>query len=66
MKQKQKIQINISEIENGFLLGLPPEQHNIIAAAQMGQQAQPRVQFCENLEAVIVSLKEVWPSDLRD
>lgn len=58
------IQINISEIKNGFLVATPPGRVESIQAAQNGVQPQPCVQFCDNFEAVVMTLKSVWPKDI--
>jgi len=60
MKQPP-LRFQITQIENGWFVALPPDQQTIIMYGQMGQQPEPKIVYCENYEAVIVTLKEAWP-----
>ena len=47
-----KLQIQITEIDNGFIVAMSGTET---------QGSPPKAQFCENLDAIIVYLNQVWP-----
>lgn len=53
-----KLQIQITQIENGWLVAKPGEPVRTPQGLQMGP---PEMQYCEDYDAVCVALKEVWP-----
>lgn len=56
-----KIQIQLVQINNGWLLNTPPTQEKIMDMQQAGIQPQPDMTFCEGYEEVCMHLKSVWP-----
>jgi len=52
-KNKHMIQIQITQINNGWLVATPPSKTNQL----------PEMIFCENYNAVILALKRVWPKE---
>lgn len=51
----------VTQIENGFFVGLPPEKSAIIKAAQEGQQPEGKIVFCDDYLEVVECLKANWP-----
>lgn len=53
--------MQLTEIENGWIIGIPPDESELRAAQVSQRQPQGRVVFCEDYEAVRVALKSEWP-----
>lgn len=56
-----KLSLQITEIENGWIVAIPPSESEIRAASVSQRQPQGRVSFCEDYEAVCNTLKSEWP-----
>lgn len=57
-----KMQVQITQIENGFLVAF--NETRIVLGPQGKQTIQvPCVNYCENYEAVCVTLKSNWPKE---
>lgn len=56
-----KIQIQIVQIENGWLVNSPPSLEVIQAMQQAGQQPQPSMFFCNDYDELCNHLKSIWP-----
>ncbi len=52
------MQIQITEIDNGWLVGTPPQMNKITQ-----QQTDPHVIYCEDYSAVCQALKQFWPKE---
>lgn len=59
-------QIQVTQIENGFLVALPPGRLVQEMALKQGQQPQPIVSFGQDYTAVCKILKENWPISVVD
>lgn len=57
------IQIQIAQIENGWLVNVPPTVEQIQTMQQEGMQPQPITTFCENYFDVCECLKGAWPKE---
>lgn len=55
------LNINITEIENGFLVATPPTKMQQDMAARNNQQAQMKVKYCEDFDDIVQALKAEWP-----
>jgi hypothetical protein len=57
-----KVQIQITEIENGWLVSKPGEPIRTPQGMQMGP---PEMTFCEDYEEVCQHLKSFWPRTIK-
>lgn len=60
-KQMNKIQIQIVQIENGWLVNSPPSLEQIQSEQQAGRQPQPTMFFCSDYNDLCSHLKSIWP-----
>lgn len=51
-----KVQIQIVQINNGWLINTPPSLEVMQAAQQAGQQPTPDMFYCEDMSAVALYL----------
>lgn len=56
-----KIQIQIVQIENGWLVNSPPSLEQIQAEQQAGRQPSPKMVFCSDFNDLVAELKSIWP-----
>ena len=54
------MQIQITKIDNGYLVATPGVQSKI----NPNQGTAPTVQYCANFTAVVNVLKELWPDEV--
>lgn len=59
------IQIQIIQIENGFLVASPPGSVEQNEALRKGFQPQPITHHCKDYDDVVQYLKEVWPLRIK-
>lgn len=57
------LQINISQIKNGYLIATAPDKESILVAQRTQEQPQPTVQFAENFIGVVATLRNLFPQD---
>lgn len=62
---KQKLSLQITEIQNGFIVGIPPTQDELRAAAVSGRQPQGEAIHCEDYQQVCDKLRKLWPSEIK-
>lgn len=60
-----KLAIQITQIENGWVVALPPSQSDLVVAARQQTQPTPRMNYCATYEEVCNCLKSVWPVDIK-
>lgn len=61
---KQKLSLQITEIQNGWMIAVPPDQDEQRAAAVSGRSAQGTVIYCEGYTEVCNELRKLWPSGI--
>lgn len=61
---KQKLSLQITEIQNGFIVGIPPTADELRAAAVSGRQPQGEAIHCEGFTEVTDTLRKLWPSEI--
>lgn len=61
---KQKLSLQITEIQNGFIVGIPPTLEEQRAAAVSGRPAQGEAIHCEGYTEVCNELRKLWPSGI--
>lgn len=57
------LQINITQIKNGYLIATAPDKESILVAQRTQEQPQPTVQFAENFTDVVATLRNLFPND---
>ena len=55
------LQIQITQIGNGFMVASPPSDKQIQTMQQQNRQPEPVINFCKDYFDVCKELERVWP-----
>lgn len=58
------ITIQITQIVNGWVVGVPPSEADARAAAVRNQMPQPKASYCKDFHEVVQVLKDNWPEKI--
>lgn len=53
--------VQITQIKNGYLIAIPPDDGEMRAAQIAQRQPQGKVTYCEDFDSVTAALKDSWP-----
>lgn len=60
-----KLSLQITEIDNGFIIGVPPTNDELRAAQVSGRAPQGQAIYCEDFQQVCDGMRGLWPSEIK-